>query len=149
VHLALIKRADYGLLREAGRFVEAETSDPTFSMHQVLVATAISDIVDGRPLPTLHEFTRSNRPYLRRSAVRALQGIRSPESVVTLMQCLDDTSGDVRYGAMMALATIDHAVLERAPSREIFDRDEAAFIRRLKGWWSTDGHKKFAGRLFR
>ena len=145
VHLALIKHADYGLLAEAGRFVESETSDWTFAIHQSLVCAAIDEIVDIQPLPTLHEFTRSKSPELRLAAVRALGAIRSPESATVLMRRLDDASSDVRYGALMALAALDDKALEQAPSWEIFDRKEATFIRRVKDWWSREGRKKYAG----
>jgi hypothetical protein len=145
VYLTLLEHGDYSLLSQAGsfvEFVELETIGPEVHAVRAAVAGAIGGIADDRARRTLETFTTSSNRELRLAAVRALREIRNPASVPILVARLDDTDGDIRFGALMALAEAERKSREWAPAWAVFAANEAPFIQRWKDWWSEEGRRK-------
>ena len=132
------------------------------------IASAIcrSSVVDEDLTPTLIELTQNSTPALAQCAAYTLRRIHGRSSLPALAALLDHMSADVRYDAVMGLASfalnlkphggpVDTAsmdwltplpgaapyrtpeVKEYMPTKPSFLANEARYINYWRHWWST------------
>lgn len=146
VYLSLIKLGDYSTLPAVGDYFKLKSPDYRIENLRSQLARAVANIKDPSVLPVLEDFSRSENPLLRRSAVFAMRAMASSSSVPYLVERLDDTDPDVRYLSVMALATIVNKGGDWAPSRELFDQQESESLTLWKQWWDHEGKNEYPRR---
>ncbi len=145
-YAALIRLGDYSVLGEAAALVEQPETNEIATRVQAGIAAAIANIGDRGAVPALIRMFESPSVSLRQSATRALRNLRDPASMRTLIQALDDADADVRYNALMAIASVEEAPA-KAPARARFNGDEAFYIGHWKQWWTREGRIKYNARV--
>ena len=105
-YVALLRLGDYSLLNAAIRYAEQPGQELEVRRQQSGVAEAIGDIQSRSVLATLNSLLASPNVSLRRAAAKALRNIGDASSMSFLVRALDDNDADVKYEAVMALATI-------------------------------------------
>ena len=142
-YIALLRLGDYSLFDQAVGYAEQPAQNLDVERLQFGIAQAIGDIKDRSVVPALNSVLSSPTVSLRRAAAKALRGMSDPSSARYLMRSLDDKDADVRYDAVMALATLAGVTPENAPARDVFDQNPAKYVGYWKSWWAASGQRRF------
>ena len=141
LYVTLLKLHQYGKLGDALAFAQTmDTSSLVDSRFKYRIFDFVEAIHDPTTVPILLNFASSPSDRLRQSVIHALREIGSPEAVPAFVQALDDRVESVRYDAVLGLATIEKN-WELAPSVDLFEKDEAKYIKAWKSWWTETGTK--------
>lgn len=104
------------------------------------IDTDLAQVRDAGSLPLLEGLSDSKYRPIRRGAMDALRGIKSPKSAPTLVRRLDDTDSTIQYVAVISLAEIlGKYEGDYAPGMPTFEKDPRKYTDLWKKWWAEHG----------
>ena len=101
--------------------------------HQENVLNILSAQSALADVENLKKLTASSNPVLRLGAVEGLRNLKVQDSTFFL-SLLDSPDRNVQYQAIMAMAELNHASGDYAPSLGLFDKDPDKAIQLWKSW---------------
>lgn len=138
-YISLLKLKNYSELTKIKTYLEITPIEPGVRFVQALLAGALGSMRDPLAAEALENIAESSSSLARSGAVSALRYIAVPRSVPILVRKLDDPNQDVRYDAVMGLATIEHKGEGWSNDFENYRKSESAYLKLWKTWWATIG----------
>lgn len=139
--LALLRNGDPSAIRKAADFIDSTEPLGSVAALHSRMAFELEQFTSPGAASELLELARSSNRTLRSASVRALRFMQDPSAVPALVSRLDDTDPEIRYDAMMGLASITHR--GPAPAMDLFLADPALYIAAWKQWWELEGRATY------
>jgi HEAT repeat protein len=133
-------------LQETLDFLGLDSHSAQIALLQNTMLQTFTSIKDPIALKPLLANVSSHSGRVRRAVVKALESMKSPESVPYLIGLLDDPEPSIRYDAVVSLADIEQKGPGWTTSIVAYKQEEGAIIPRWKEWWETEGRNKYGGR---
>jgi HEAT repeat protein len=133
---ALLRQNDISLLSSVEDILVSppENIDPGLLRN---LAFAIQDgIKNQEAIPVLARLLRASDPQTRRAAASALRHTEAQGAIEPLLTGLEDSDREVRYQAVLGLATITGEG-DWGPSLDLFGRDEQRYLTHWREWAKT------------
>jgi HEAT repeat protein len=131
--VALLERDDISTLNT----VVSVLLHPSPRIERGLVARLAFAIQDGvqnpQAIPALARLLQARDAQMRRSAATALRHTGATAAIEPLWAALRDSDSEVRYQAVLGLATIT-GQQEWGPSRDLFERQEPQYLTYWREW---------------
>lgn len=119
------------------RYVETYKGSEPMALGDI--APALGEIRDPTALPALQTLSGSRFVAIRRAAMDAMRGIKSPRNGPVLVQRLDDSDPLVQYLAVITLAETFGKFQDYAPGIGPFNKNPQYYRNLWKKWWAENG----------
>lgn len=130
---ALLRRGDTSVLNIAEDALLRPSSQISVDLQRRLAFALKDGVTDPQAIPSLVRLLKASDAQTRRSAAAALRHIGSEDAVAPLSVALQDSDREVRYQAVLGLATITKQV-EWGPSIDAFEREERKYLAHWLEW---------------
>ena len=133
---ATISLADGDLLALDDIAAEFAAPGPAVAAFVPVLVPVIAQIADPLAVPPLLRLLAIDSIELSRAAAEAIRASAGSSDTGALIGLLDHDNVDVRYQAVLALATANPDVEAGGPAWHRYRQDEDGYLRRWRDWWA-------------
>ena len=134
---ATISLADGDLLALDDIAAEFAAPGPAVAAFVPVLVPVIARIADPLAVPPLLRVLAIDSIELCRAAAEAIRASAGSSDTGALIGLLDHDNVDVRYQAVLALATANPDVEAGGPAWHRYRQDEDGYLRRWRDWWAA------------
>ena len=134
---ATISLADGDLLALDDIAAEFAAPGPAVAAFVPVLVPVIAQIADPLAVPPLLRLLAIDSIELCRAAAEAIRASAGSSDTGALIGLLDHDNVDVRYQAVLALATANPDVEAGGPAWHRYRQDEDGYLRRWRDWWAA------------
>jgi len=134
---ATISLADGDLLALDDIAAEFAAPGPAVAAFVPVLVPVIAQIADPLAVPPLLRLLAIDSIELSRAAAEAIRASARSSDTGALIGLLDHDNVDVRYQAVLALATANPDVEGGGPAWHRYLQDEDGYLRRWRDWWAA------------
>lgn len=140
---ARLKLGDPSSLGPAVNYIEDAPTNQLTENTKAEICHAIGRVRDPIFTEQLENLLNHSNAVLRQNVAEALRSIKSESSIPYFIKALDDDDSEVRYHALMGLATLTKKGGDWAPAYKLFLENESKPISLWKDWWQKEGKERF------